>query len=215
MSALATAAAGLDVEEAAERAARGELLAYPTETVWGLGADARSEDAVERLRRFKGRDAERPMAVLVPDLETLLGLGASLDAGARRLADAFWPGPLTLVLRCAAALARGVARADGALGFRCSPHATARALARAVARRGVGPLTATSLNRTGRPPARSHAEAAALCGASGPWLVSGDEAGGARESSVVDASGATPRLLREGALSAESLSRVLGARLSP
>jgi L-threonylcarbamoyladenylate synthase len=223
------AAAALSMEEAAARVAAGGLVAYPTETVWGLGADARSEAAVARLRRFKGREADQPMAVLVAGPEALAALGAALGPAAQRLAARFWPGPLTLILPCTARLATGVARADGAVGFRCSPHPVARALAEALAARGVCPVTATSLNPTGAPPARTRAEAEALCAAPGgsgparmdgeapsglPALVAGEEAGGAEPSSVVDATGEAPLLLREGALAAALLAEAAGTRLA-
>lgn len=189
---------------------RGELVAFPTETVWGLGADARSPVAMERLRRWKGRDAQQPVAVLVPGREALAALGIALPPAAARLADAFWPGPLTLVVPAPPGrFAAGVARADGAVGLRCSPHPTARALTAALLRAGAGPLTATSLNRSGAPPARTRAEAAALC--AGPdsilCLDEGPDAGGGPPSTVVDCSGARPVVLRAGAISEIELSR--------
>lgn len=213
---MSSASAVLSVEEAVARVAAAGLVAYPTETVWGLGADARCDAAVARLRSFKGRGPDRPLALLVAGAEDLAGLGATVGPAARRLAARFWPGPLTLVLPCTGCLAAGVARADGAVGFRCSPHPTAQALAALAARRGVGPLTATSLNPSGAPPARTRAEAEALCAApDGPALVGGEDAGGGAPSSVVDVTGADPVLVREGALAAQALSDALGARLAP
>jgi hypothetical protein len=109
---------------------------------------------VERLRRWKGRAPENPLPILIEGSEALVRLGVELSPIPRRLAEAFWPGPLTLVLYCPEPFAPGVAREDGAVGFRCSSHPVAAALARRVARAGVGPLTATSLNRSGEAPAR-------------------------------------------------------------
>jgi L-threonylcarbamoyladenylate synthase len=199
------------LEAAVARLAAGGLVAYPTETVWGLGARAESAPAVERLRAWKGREAERPIALLVPDLRAAAAVGAELSPPARRLAAAYWPGPLTLVLRCRARLAPGIAGPGGAVGFRCSPHPAAGALARAAFARGLGPLTATSLNRSGEPPARTRGEAAALCAAGGdaPELLAGPwpDAGGAPPSSVVDLSGDAPAVLREGAIAAAALLR--------
>lgn len=142
----------------------GGLLAFPTETVWGLGADARSEAALARLRRWKGRCAGQPVAVLVASAESAHTLGLPLPAAAQRLAAAFWPGPLTLVVPAPPdRFAAGVARADGAVGLRCSSHPRTAALVAALERAGVGPLTATSLNRHGEPPVRTRTEALALC----------------------------------------------------
>ncbi|MCL4686738.1 L-threonylcarbamoyladenylate synthase [Myxococcota bacterium] len=142
----------------------GGLLAFPTETVWGLGADARSEAALARLRRWKGRSAGQPVAVLVASAESAQALGLPLHGAAQRLAAAFWPGPLTLVVPAPPdRFAAGVARADGAVGLRCSSHPRTAALVAALERAGVGPLTATSLNRHGEPPVRTRTEALALC----------------------------------------------------
>jgi L-threonylcarbamoyladenylate synthase len=200
--------APLSAEAAIERVAAGGLIGFPTETSWGLGADARSEPALAGLRRWKGRDAEKPISVLVSGDADLARLGARLTPAARRLADAFWPGPLTLVVRCDAQLAAGIASAAGAVGLRCSPHPVAAALAALALRRGVGPLTATSLNRSGERACRTRAEAEALAGGE-LALVAGLDAGGAEASSVVDASGAEPVVLREGAVSGRAIAAAL------
>jgi len=185
----------------------GRLIAFPTETVWGLGGDARSPAALARLARWKGRGGDQPVSILVAGLDALAPLGVRVDAMARRLAAAFWPGPLTLVLPARASFAPGVARADGAVGVRCSPHPVAAALAAAA-----GPLTATSLNRHGEPPARTRAEAERLCaGADAPLVVApdGPDAGGAAPSTVIDLTETPPRVLRWGALGRDALGRVV------
>ena len=199
------------------RAARvlseGQLLAYPTETVWGLGADARSEDAIDRLLRWKGRGGDAPISILVDDPERLPALGFHPSDAVRRLTEHFWPGPLTIVMPCAPGFARGVARDDGAVGVRCSSHPLAAALARRVADAGVGPITSTSLNRTGRPPARDRREADAVCGPgdAGPQLleISGAEALGDAPSTVVDVTGPRPQVIRWGALPPPVLDPIL------
>jgi len=197
--------------EAAGRLADGELVAFPTETVWGLAAAARNEEAVARLFRWKDRAAGTAVAVLVEDRADAEALGAEFPETAAGLAATHWPGPLTLVLRCPGALASGVAGADGTVGFRCSSHPAATALARAATAAGIGPLTATSLNRSGEPPARTRAEALALCArplcshvesaAGRPWvLAAGADAGGADASTVVRAVAADVTVLREGGI---------------
>jgi L-threonylcarbamoyladenylate synthase len=188
---------------AVERIREGGLVAYPTETVWGLGADATSELALEALRRWKGRAEDAPISVLVAAPDALDTLGCEPLEAARRFASAFWPGPLTLVLRCARHFARGVARRDGAVGLRCSSHPGAAAFAARLAQAGVGPLTATSLNHSGEPAARNRDEARALCaGESAPALLDSDaDAGGTPASTVVDLTGEKPVVLRWGALS--------------
>jgi L-threonylcarbamoyladenylate synthase len=191
--------AALSVAEAAQRIRRGELVAYPTETVWGLAADARSASAVAKLRAWKGRDPEQAVSVLVCDYAALAALGAAPAPLAERLARRFWPGPLTLVVHCPNAFAPGIAGEDGGVGFRCSPHPVARALAREA-----GAITATSFNRSGEAACRTRAEAE-RCADAAVALVAGEDASGAAPSSVVDARGAKLRVLRESAISARAL----------
>jgi tRNA threonylcarbamoyl adenosine modification protein (Sua5/YciO/YrdC/YwlC family) len=191
----------------------GGLLAYPTETVWGLGADAATDASLERLRRWKGRGEAEPISILVEDAADLETLGFRLGSAAERLAATFWPGPLTLVLSCERQFGRGVARSDGAVGVRCSAHPLAAAIARRLRSQGVGPITATSLNPSGAPPAHTREEARAACGSDleVPRMleVSRAEAGGGPASTVVDLTGEQPRVLRWGALRAAQLEPVL------
>jgi L-threonylcarbamoyladenylate synthase len=201
------------IGDAVKRVGAGGMIAYPTETVWGIGADASAAAAIERLRRWKGRGDDTPLSILVADVADLEVLGFEVGEAALKLAGAFWPGPLTLVIPCRREFARGVGRGDGAVGVRCSSHPLAGALARRCEAEGVGPLTATSLNRTGGAPALTRAEALAAVGddPDGPQLVNIDaaEAGGDVESTVMDVSGEEPRVLRWGSLSAAELAPVL------
>ena len=193
--------------DATRRIAEGGLVAYPTETVWGLAADARSEAGLEALRSWKGRDAGQPISVLVDAVAALEDYGFESDGCAATLAKKFWPGPLTLVLRCRTAFARGVAREDGAVGVRCSAHPLAAAWSRRLRAEGAGPVTATSLNRAGTRAARTRREAETLC-VRGPvgcesvslLAVEGAEAGGDTPSTVLDLTEAEPRVLRRGAI---------------
>ncbi len=199
------------LEPALEWLSKDELVAFPTETVWGLAARAESRVAVERMRSWKGRAHGKPVSILVAGPESLDVLGAELGASARRLVREFWPGPLTLVVRCRTELAPGVAGDAGALGIRCSSHPVAARLARAAERGGLGPLTASSLNRSGCEPARSRAAARRLCGGvdGRALLLLPGEALGAAPSTVLDATGDATggplRVLREGAIPASVL----------
>jgi len=211
----------LSAAQAVELLLAGGLVAFPTETSWGLGADARSAEALDRLRAFKGRAADKPLSLLVAGRAALGRFCAQLPEAAERLARAFWPGPLTLVLPVAAdapgaALAPGIAR-DGAVGFRCSPHPVTRALARQAALRGALPITATSLNRSGQPDCRTRAEALRCIAAQGGAvaLLAGEDAFGAAPSSVVAVLDAAPRILREGAIPAAQIARALSAPPAP
>ena len=203
------------IGDAVARVRDGGLIAYPTETVWGLGADARADSALERLRRWKGRDGGEPVSILIASLDHLASLGFEVTAEAERLAAEFWPGPLTLVIHCGGRFARGVAREDGAVGVRCSAHPLADAIARRLHAEGVGPITSTSLNRSGLPPARTREDADSVCG-NGPdepqvIEVEEAEAGGDVASTVVDATRSPPEVLRWGAIPASELEPVLRA----
>lgn len=211
----------LAVGAAVAHVARGGLLAFPTETSWGLAADARSQEAVASLRAFKGRASDRPLSVLVSGARALQAwLSPAPDAQgaglASRLAEAFWPGPLTLIALAAPdlsvpPLAESVARADGAVGFRCSSHPDAQALAEAAEQDRVGPLTATSLNASGEPDIVDREAARAFClGAPEAALLAGGECGHADPSSVLDCTTDPPTLLRDGPLPRHALERIAG-----
>jgi L-threonylcarbamoyladenylate synthase len=208
------------LEAAVERLSAEGLIAYPTETVWGLGACADRPKAVDRLIAWKGRRNDQPMSVLVASIESAIRIGCRLDERAQRLARAFWPGPLTIVVSCERRFASGVARADGALGLRCSSHPIAGLLATALDDAGLGPLTSTSLNRSGSEPAVD-VEAAEVMTSGGPedglespllfaTLESGlvRDAGAERPSSVVDCTGPAPSVLRAGAIEADRLAEI-------
>ena len=201
------------MEKALACVAEGGLVAYPTETVWGLGVDSSSERGLGSLRDFKHRDEGAPISILVAGPDGLPGMGFDFGEIARQLARRFWPGPLTLVLGTRSRFARGVARADGAVGVRCSSHPVAQRLARDVERRGLGPLTATSLNRSGDPPARTASEARRCCELHGGehYVVapSSPDAGGRRASTVVDLTGTCPEVLRWGAVEQSVLDPLL------
>lgn len=206
------------IGEAAKWVQAGEMVAYPTETVWGIGVDATSDAAIDRLRGWKGRGDDAPFSVLVAGMAAVAALGCELGAAAEKLADAFWPGPLTLVVPCGGSFARGVMRADGAVGLRCSAHPVAGALARRCEAEGIGPITSTSLNRSGASPATNAAEAREVVGdePGGPRMLAleGAEAGGAEPSTVVDLTESPPRVLRWGALPAAAVEPLL-RRISP
>lgn len=216
------------IEAAIDRLAADGFVAYPTETVWGLGACADRPAAIDRLIAWKGRGSNAPLAVLVAEPGDAFDLGCTIETPARALLEACWPGPLMLVLPCSTRFAPGVAGEGGALGVRCSPHPICATLARAAKARGLGPLTSTSLNRSGDPPVTRLGEARALArplaaadtarALSDPGLVDleGDaamaqgEAGGESPSTVVDCTGGAPRILREGAIPTARIEAILG-----
>jgi len=203
------------IGDSAARIRDGGLVGYPTETVWGIGADATSAAAVERLFTWKGRSRDQYAALLVTSLDDLAPLEFDVGATARALADAFWPGPLTLVLPCRRSFPPGIANPEGGVGVRCPSHPLALALARRCKAEGVGPITATSLNRSGEPAAASRAEALAMTGgdADGPRLidVEGAESGGDLATTVVDLCRARPKILRQGSITESELTAAFEA----
>ena len=194
------------VDEAARCLVAGGLVAYPTETVYGLGADATQSEAVERLLAEKGRRAGRGLSVLVADAAALETWGAPLPAAARALARRFWPGPLTLVVPAEATRMGAVATARG-VGFRCSSHPTAAALARAAA----VPVVSTSCNRSGSPACVTADEVARTFGVE-LAIAGGEKAGGLPPSTVValDRDGRA-ELLRAGVIAFAEVERELAA----
>ncbi len=203
------------LEEAATRLHAGGLVAFPTETVYGLGADATAPDAVARIFAAKGRPRFNPLIAHVADLEAALAQGR-FDADAQRLAAAFWPGPLTLVLpRAPTGTVCDLACAGLAtLGLRVPAHPLAAALLRAVGR----PVAAPSANRSGRLSPTCAADVAADLGAEldpgRDAILDGGDCPVGVESTIVACLGeAVPVLLREGGLAREALERVLGRPL--
>jgi L-threonylcarbamoyladenylate synthase len=201
------------IGDSVARVRSGGLVAYPTETVWGIGADATSDAAVAGLFAWKGRAADSVSSVLIADPAELEGLGFDVGEATQKLVAAFWPGPLTLVIPCRGTFARGIANSNGAVGVRCAAHPLAAALARRCAAEGVGPITATSLNRSGVAPARSRSEAAAAVAGDpdAPEIIRVEtaEAGGDLETTVVDVSGERPKILRLGSIAAAELDPVI------
>jgi L-threonylcarbamoyladenylate synthase len=191
------------VAEAARRLRAGEVVAYPTETVYGLGVDALSGAAVERLQQLKGRGADRGLSVLLAAPGDLEHWAPGLPARARRLARAYWPGPLTLVLPVPPGRLDAVATAQG-VGFRCSPQPTAAAVARAFG----SALVTTSANRSGESPCTSAAEVVACFGTE-LAIAGGEDAGGTAPSTVVAlAADGALQILREGPIPPEKLREI-------
>ena len=169
----------LSPQAAAAELRAGAAVAYPTETVYGLGADALSAAAVRRLRRLKRRDPDSGLSVLVAGPDELERYVPAIPERAARLARRHWPGPLTLVLPGAAGALAAVATPLG-VGFRCSPQPTAAALVAALGR----PLVSTSANLSGEPPCARAAEGERVFGRDFP-VAGGEDAGGLPASTVV------------------------------
>jgi len=194
--------AGVDAAVGALR--RGELAALPTDTVYGVAADAFSPAAVGRLLEAKGRSRAMPVPVLVGSWRTIDGLAQVVTPVTRQLVEAFWPGPLTLVVRSASSLAWDLGETRGTVAVRMPLHPVALAVLEQT-----GPLAVSSANRTGLPPATDAAEAARQLGTAVAVYLDGGPTGDPEPSTIVDLTGDVPRLLRAGALANDRLLEVL------
>ena len=195
------------IARAARVIRKGGLVGLPTDTVYGLAADATRDDAVAGVFRAKGRPPDKPLIALVATQAMAAACG-DFPPPARALADKFWPGPLTLVLPRAAAsqLSPLVHRGAPGVSLRIPGNETARAVVEAAGR----PLTAPSANPSGAPSPLNAAEVIAGLGSHVVLVIDGGQAAERLGSTLLDLTGATPRLLRAGVVTAEAVERVIG-----
>ena len=201
------------IEQAAAALSAGDLVAFPTETVYGLGARADDDRAVAGIFALKGRPADHPLIVHVHDVADAGRFAASMNDVARRLAEAFWPGPLTIIVPRANGVADAAAAGQPTIGLRSPSHPVARALLVAARQRGVPGVAAPSANRFGR---ISPTQAQHVVDEFGEALLvlDGGECEVGIESSIVDCSGAVPALLRPGQIPRERIEAAAGMRLA-
>jgi len=193
--------------EAAQILRAGGLVAFPTETVYGLGARAFDAAAARRVYRAKGRPSDNPLIVHVDGESMLKRVARRVPPLARRLIDAFWPGPLTLILDKTAAVPAAVTGGRRTVAVRCPGHAAARALIRALGE----PVAAPSANRSGRPSPTTAAHVLRDLRGRVPLILDGGPCRKGLESAIVDARGRRPVLLRPGTITSEALARAAGA----
>ncbi|MBQ7713725.1 MAG: threonylcarbamoyl-AMP synthase, partial [Oscillospiraceae bacterium] len=184
---------------------RGGLLAIPTETVYGLGADALNEDAVAGIFAAKGRPQDNPLILHVPDATWLARYCDGVPEAAYRLAEAFWPGPLPWILRKTPAVPPRTTGGLDTVGVRCPDHAVTRAV---IEQAGV-PVAAPSANVSGRPSCTSAAHVRADMDGKIDGVVDGGDCAVGVESTILDLTVTPPRLLRPGGLPLEALRAVL------
>jgi L-threonylcarbamoyladenylate synthase len=197
-----------EVERLAAVLRSGGVVAYPTETFYGLGALARDAAALERLARAKGRPEGKPLPLVAADLAMAEAV-AVVDGLARRLADRFWPGPLTLVLPARVGLPDPITGGTGTVGIRVPGSEVARALCRAAG----GPVVSTSANPSGAPPPAAVADLDPGLVARIDGVLDAGPAPGGLPSTVVAVEGDRLRLVREGAVAWALVERA--ARLAP
>ena len=201
-----------DVERAAALLAEGELVAFPTETVYGLGARADDDRAVSKIFSAKGRPANHPLIVHVAEPADAARFASNMPPLAQRLIDAFWPGPLTVIVPRSEGMAAAAAGGQGSIGLRCPAHPVAQGLLRAARERGVAGVAGPSANRFGRvsPTQAAHA-LAEFDGAI--TVLDGGACSVGIESSIVDCSRGRAVLLRPGVLTRARIEAAAGVPL--
>jgi L-threonylcarbamoyladenylate synthase len=199
------------IRETVQIIRQGGVVAYPTESFYGLGVDPSGEKAVERLFQIKRRQREQPILVLIPSIETLDFLVRRVPAAARILMHAFWPGGLTLVFDASDRVPRTITGGTGKIGIRVSSHPIAASLVGAVG----GPITSTSANVTGKQPCRTAHEVARQLGRQVDVILDGGTTPGKSASTVLDVTMEPPAILREGMISRAQIEQVAPLRSHP
>ncbi|WP_407278240.1 L-threonylcarbamoyladenylate synthase [Aromatoleum evansii] len=197
-----------EIRRAAELLRAGELVGMPTETVYGLAADALNVDAVARIFSAKGRPADHPLIVHLPDAAHLVRWARAIPKEAIALANAFWPGPMTLILKREEGVPDAVTGGQDTVGLRVPDHPVALALLRAF----DSGIAAPSANRFGRISPTTAAHVREELGDKVALVLDGGPCQVGIESTILDLSRGTPVILRPGAISADDIARVIGRR---
>lgn len=196
----------MDLGAALAALARGEVIVFPTETVYGLGADALNLKAVEKVFELKGRDPNLPIPVLVADVSMLRSLVVEVSPLARQLMDNFWPGPLTLVLPARAGAPPWLLNNTGGIGVRVSSHPIATELVKRLGRA----LTATSANPSDRPAASTLRQARDYFAGLIDIFIDGGELQSRTGSTVLELIENRLKFIREGEIKRQDVAAVIG-----
>jgi L-threonylcarbamoyladenylate synthase len=205
-----------DIQAAASALKNGKLVAFPTETVYGVGADAQSQDSVSRIYQVKGRPADHPLIVHIADEEQMTDWAIRIPDFAKALASAFWPGPMTLILERSDLAKDFVSGGQDSVGLRVPNHPVALELLAEFAKLGGKGIAAPSANRFGKV---SPTTAQAVRDELGNYLESDDvilDGGSAEvgiESTIIDCTGDDPKILRPGSITIEMIEKATGLEL--
>ena len=189
------------LSRAAEILAEGGIIAYPTETFYGLGADATNEKAIQKIYDLKGRNFNKPISVIIDKVENIYPLVGEVTTEAFKLMQSFWPGPLTIVFKASAIILPILTAKTGKIGVRISSHAGAKLIAQKLGH----PLTATSANLSGAPECSTASEVAAQIGDKIDAIVDLGKTAGGKGSTIIDVTSDPPQILREGVISRISI----------
>ncbi|HZD41890.1 MAG TPA: L-threonylcarbamoyladenylate synthase [Terriglobales bacterium] len=196
------------ISRAVDALKRGNVIVFPTETLYGIGADGLDPLAVEKVFELKGREPDKPLPLLVADEEMLAVVVKEISPTARKLILAFWPGPLTLILPARRGIPEPLINDRGGVAVRISSRATATQLVRSLGR----PLTATSANPSGEKAARTIAEARKYFGDQVSVYVNGGMLASKAGSTVVEIKGRVLSIIREGEIQTSEIKRVLSTK---
>jgi L-threonylcarbamoyladenylate synthase len=190
---------------AAEILAKGGIIAYPTETFYGLGADATNEEAIQKIFAIKGRNFKNPIALIIGLADDIHPLVQDVPEAARKLMKAFWPGALTIVFLAADTVSPLLAAGSGKIGLRVSSHPIARGIVQKLKR----PLTATSANLSGAPECTRASEVAEQIGDKIDAVVDLGDTPGTKGSTIIDVTCDPPIILREGIISRKTIEKYI------
>jgi len=190
---------------AAEIIAHGGIIAYPTETFYGLGADATNEKAIQKIFAIKGRNFKNPISLIIGQTDNIYPLVQDVPQTAQKLMTAFWPGALTIVFLAANNVSPLLTAGSGKIGLRVSSHPGARGIIQRLKR----PLTATSANLTGAPECTRASEVAEQIGDKIDAIIDLGNTPGTKGSTIIDVTCTPPVILREGAISRKTIERYI------
>lgn len=193
------------VARAAEILQSGGVVAFPTESFYGLAVDVENNEAIERIFEIKGREGRNPILILIPSEAALDQYVAHVPEAARSLIKKFWPGGLTLVFEAKPGVSPLLTAGLGKIGIRLSSHPVATALAKTTGRA----ISGTSANLSGQPAFQTAAEAESLLGDKLDLILDGGKTSGGRGSTVLDVTADPPAVLREGMISREELKEII------
>jgi L-threonylcarbamoyladenylate synthase len=194
------------LSSAAAIVARGGVIAYPTETFYGLGADATNEQAVKKIYKIKGRNFINPISIIIGRTENLYPLVQNVSPTAQKLIQAFWPGALTIIFKASDGVLPVLTAGTGKIGVRVSGSNAAQVIAQKLGH----PLTATSANLSGKPECSRASEVAKQIGNKIDAIVDFGPTIGDKVSTIIDVTCDPPEILREGTITRQSIENILG-----
>ena len=194
------------LSSAAAIVARGGVIAYPTETFYGLGADATNEQAVKKIYTIKGRNFINPLSIIIGRTENLYPLVENVSSAAQKLIQAFWPGALTIIFKASDGVLPVLTAGTGKIGVRVSGSNAAQVIAQKLGH----PLTATSANLSGKPECSRASEVAQQIGNKIDAIVDFGPTIGDKVSTIIDVTCDPPEILREGTITRQSIENILG-----